>query len=83
MAGDMHGRGHVWHGGMHGRVCAWQGGGLHGREGHAWGYVWQGACMTGHVCMAGGGMHAGDMATEPDGTYPTGMHSCSKCVFNP
>ena len=30
-----------------------------------------------------GGMHAEEMATERGGTYPPGMHSCLKCVFNP
>ena len=35
-----------------------------------WGGTWQG-----RACMAVG-MLAGEMATKPAGTHPTGMHSC-------
>ena len=38
--------------------------------------VVKGGCGKGGASMAGG-MRAGEMATEVDGTHPTGMHSCS------
>ena len=52
--------------------------------------AWQNACVagceaSGHACWGAcvaGGMHgrgvcmAGETATEPNGTHPTGMHSC-------
>ena len=37
-----------------------EGGGVCCRGGHAWQY----------------GLSTGEMATEADGTYPSGMHSC-------
>ena len=70
--------GHAWQGGMHGRGACMVGG-MHGR-GHAW---------PGEACMASGGMHGqrGGMHDEDmagqcmGGTHPTGMHSCSICIF--
>ena len=49
-------------------VCMAKGGGMYGESGCAWQrrHVWQGGS-----CMAG------EMTTAPDGTHPTGMHSCS------
>ena len=43
----------------------------------AGGHVWWGACVTGEGHAWQGVCVAGEMATAVDGTYPTGMHSCS------
>ena len=61
--------------------------GVHGRGVCVAGeHVWQrvGACMAGQVCMVegeGGCVQGGKMATEVDGTHPTGMHSCLSGIF--
>ena len=58
-------------GGVCGRgACVAEGGGMHGRAG-VHGGSWRGAVCT-----------AGKMATEVDGTHPTGMLSCLSGIFD-
>ena len=59
MAGGMHCRGHAWQLVCIAGVCVW------------WGHAWWGR----GAFMAGWAAHAGEMATEADGTRPTGIHS--------
>ena len=63
-------KGRAWQGGVCGRgACVAEGGGMHGRAGV------HGGRRRGVVCKAG------KMATEVDGTHPTGMHSCLSGIF--
>ena len=74
--------------GEHGCWGAWVAGDMHDGGGcvAGWTLVVRGACTAGvggHVwwgvhdrgCAWQGGV-AGETATAPDGTHPTGMHSC-------
>ena len=67
MAGDMHGRGHVWQrGSMHA-----EGGGMHG-----WG-----ACMVRGACMVKGGVH-GMHTHHPSTRYGRSMHGQYASYWN-
>ena len=62
----------IIHGGMHGRGACVAGGACVVGSVHGGGHAWQGACIA-RGCVCGGGAC---VATEADGTNPTGMHSC-------
>ena len=61
---------------VHGGACMVNGD-VRGKRGLAMSEV---VCMVKRGMCGGGACMTGETATPADGTHPTGMHSCCKCM---